>query len=154
MRRNGIGRFLVMWMLGNVVLAEILEFVVKEGNGGISRTSGLEQELKSEFVRLAWWGETCWRQKSRATWLEEGDNNTKFVKKVAKILSLFTVWKIHIEEEILQRVITCENGSLGLNMGIVGASGLLGKLDGHMGCVCGRALGVDGSVSQVMLDLL
>ena len=60
-------------------MGELLDLDVKEGNGGLSLEENASMEiLRSELVQLAHLEETSWRQKSRATWLKEGDNNTRF----------------------------------------------------------------------------
>lgn len=65
-------------------MKEILDLDVKEGQEGLSEDEqNMRELLKGEVVQLAHMAETSWRQKSRALWLKEGDNNTSFFHHVA-----------------------------------------------------------------------
>jgi hypothetical protein len=65
-------------------MKDILDLDVKEGREGLSvDEQNLREVLKGEVVQLAHMAETSWRQKSRAVWLKEGDNNTSFFHHLA-----------------------------------------------------------------------
>jgi hypothetical protein len=65
-------------------MRDILDLDVKEGREGLSvEDQNLREVLKGEVIKLAHMAETSWRQKSRALWLKEGDNNTSFFHHLA-----------------------------------------------------------------------
>ena len=64
-----------------------------------------QRNAKDEYSHLAILEETSWRQKSRALWLKEGDNNTEIFHRMANarrngnFISSLTISGIRLEKE-------------------------------------------------------
>ncbi|XP_059626980.1 uncharacterized protein LOC132269744 [Cornus florida] len=63
----------------NHVFSEIAEIDRMEGQGSLAESLKLRRvECQAKFAEIAVMEKISWRQKSRALWLKEGNNNTKF----------------------------------------------------------------------------
>ena len=68
----------------NCRVRDNLDLDVKEGREDLYfDEQNLREVLKTEVIQLAHMEETSWRQKSRALWLKEGDNNKRFFHHLA-----------------------------------------------------------------------
>ena len=66
------------------LLAELLALDAKEDLRGLSNEEDFRRtQVKGDIAALAALEETFWRQKSRALFVKEGDNNTRFFHRLA-----------------------------------------------------------------------
>ena len=66
------------------LLSELLGLDAKEDILGLSHEEQARRtQVKGEIEVLASMEETFWRQKSRALYVKEGDNNTRFFQRLA-----------------------------------------------------------------------
>ena len=73
------------WLLEKKnLLTELMGLDAREELLGLSNEEQLRRiQLKGEIEQLASLEEISWRQKSRALYVKEGDNNTRFFHRVA-----------------------------------------------------------------------
>jgi hypothetical protein len=97
----------------NDLQAQIQDLDLVEETRPLSAEEGVTKEnLKAEFEKLLLLEEIQWRQTSRATWLREGDKNTKFFHRVANSNRRFN----SIDHLVVNGVVTTDQSEIGTGL--------------------------------------